>query len=116
MQLQLYQTNNPDRFKACAYFLARNFGNHLLRKLAPQAEVQAWAVEQCADQGFLHNGKPTRRARLSYVLKGLSVDPLRRFVEADTKSMIELYKLYDRLHGLDTGLTDEQLVAITLKN
>ena len=106
--------SNPDRSRHVLTSL-RELWNHLLRRLAPQEEVRAWALKQRDGQVYLRNGEPTLRAKLGYVLKGLSVDPLRRFVEADTKSMMELYTLYNRLHGLDTGLTDKQLYAITLK-
>ena len=105
--------DNPDRSRHVLTSL-RELWNHLLRRLAPEEEVQEWAVEQ-RDQDLFHDGKPTRRARMDYVLKELGDEPLRRFVEADTRSMLELYTLYGRLHGLETGLTDEQLVAITRK-
>lgn len=106
--------NNPDRSRHVLTSL-RELWDHLLRILAPQEEVRAWAAK-LGNQGYLHNGQPTRRAKISYILRGMSIDPLRRFVEADTKAMIELYTLYGRLHGLDTGLTDEQLVAITVRS
>ena len=106
--------NNPDRSRHVLTSL-RELWNHLIRRLAPQEEVLEWVADQHDRQNYLHNGRPTRRAKLGYILKSLGADPLRRFVEADTKAMLALYELYDRLHGLDTGLNDEQLIAITLK-
>ena len=37
------------------------------------------------------------------------------FIEADTRAMVKLYTLYGRLHALDTGVTDNQLRAITFR-
>ena len=37
------------------------------------------------------------------------------FVEADTKAMVKLYALYNRLHKLDTGVSNEQLHIITFR-
>ena len=107
--------NNPDRSRHVLTSL-RELWNHVLRRLAPQDKVEAWAQAQCRSQDYLHDGKPTRRAKIGYILKELRADPLQRFVDADTKSMVELYEVYGRLHSLDAGLTDEQLRAITLKS
>ena len=66
-------------------------------------------------QGYLHDGKPTQHAKIRYALRDLEDEPLRDFVEADTRAMVKLYALYGRLHELDIGVTDEQLRAITIK-
>ena len=49
------------------------------------------------------------------MLRDLGDEPLRDFVEADAKAIVKLYTLYGRLHGLDTGVTDEQLRAISFR-
>ena len=104
-------SDNPDRSRHVLTSF-RELWNHLLRKLAPKEEVTEW-IEENRIQGYLHDGQPTRHAKIRYVLKDIGDESLRDFVEADAKAMVELYALYGRLHGLDTGVTDEQLRAIT---
>ena len=105
--------DNPDRSRHVLTSF-RELWNHLLRRLAPQEEVTEW-IEGNRIQGYLHDGRPTRHARIRYVLRDLGDESLRDFVEADARAFVELYALYGRLHGLDTGVTDEQLRVITIR-
>ena len=105
--------DNPDRSRHVLTSF-RELWNHLLRKLAPKEEVTEW-IEGNHNQGYLHNGRPTRHAKIRYVLRDLGVESLRDFVEADARAMVELYALYGRLHGLDTGVTDDQLRVIAIR-
>ena len=105
-------SDNPDRSRHVLTSF-RELWSHLLRRLAPNEEVTEW-IERNGIQGYLHDGWPTRHARIRYVLRNLG-DPLGDFVEADSRAMVELYALYGRLHGLDTGVTDEQLRAIAFR-
>ena len=111
--LAALESNNPDRSRHVLTSL-RELWNHLLRKLAPEEEVREW-IEEHNNPDHLHNGKPTRYAKMRYALKDLGDEPLREFVEADSRAMVKLYTLYGRLHGLDTGVTDEQLRIITVR-
>ena len=105
-------SDNPDRSRHVLTSF-RELWSHLLRELAPKEEVTEW-VERNSIQGYLHDGRPTRYAKIRYVLRKLG-DPLGDFIEADTRAMVKLYTLYDRLHALDTGITDNQLRAITFR-
>lgn len=66
-------------------------------------------------RGLLHEGKPTRRARVLYVCRGLNNDALTDFLMHDTRALVKLIELFNRVHELETELTDEQLRAILLK-
>lgn len=105
--------DNPDRSRHVLTSF-RELWNHLLRKLAPKEEVTEW-IEENRTQGYLHDGRPTRHAKIRYVLKDIGDESLRDFVEADAKAMVQLYSLYGRLHEMDIGVTDEQLHAITIR-
>ena len=105
--------DNPDRFRHVLTSL-RELWNHLLRKLAPKEDVKKW-IKRHGIQDYLYDGKPTQHAKIRYALRDLEDEPLRDFVEADTRAMVKLYALYGRLHELDIGVTDEQLRAITIK-
>ncbi len=105
--------DNPDRSRHVLTSL-RELWNHVLRAMAPKEEVRKW-IEEHGIQGYLHNGQPTRNAKIRYVLREPGNKPLADFVDADTRAMLELYALYDRLHGLETGLTDQQLRTIVFR-
>lgn len=106
--------NNADRARHILSSL-RELWNHLLRRLAPDDLVAAWILGVSNQNDLLHDGKPTRRARVLYVCRELNNDPLTDFLMHDTRALVKLIELFNRVHELETELTDEQLRAILLK-
>lgn len=106
--------NNADRARHILGSL-RELWNHLLRRLAPDDLVAAWIPGITNQKDLLHEGKPTRRARVLYVCRELNNDPLTEFLMHDTRALVKLIDLFNRVHELETDLTDEQLRAILLK-
>ncbi|MDT8403470.1 hypothetical protein [Sulfuriflexus sp.] len=106
--------NNADRARHILSSL-RELWNHLLRRLAPDEFVAAWIPGITNHKDLLHEGKPTRRARVLYVCRELNNDPLTDFLMHDTRALVKLIELFNRVHELETELTDEQLRAILLK-
>ncbi|PLY12690.1 MAG: hypothetical protein C0631_16255 [Sedimenticola sp.] len=106
--------NNADRARHILSSL-RELWNHLLRRLAPDDLVAAWIPGVPNQKDLLHEGKPTRRARVLYVCRELNNDPLTDFLMHDTRALVKLIELFNRVHELETELTDEQLRAILLK-
>jgi len=106
--------NNADRARHILSSL-RELWNHLLRRLAPDDSVAAWIPEITNQKDLLHDGKPTRRARVLYICRELNNNPLAEFLMHDTRSFLKLIELFNRVHELETELTDEQLRAILLK-
>jgi len=91
----------------------REFWNHLLRRLAPDEHVLSWVPTD--DKDLLHEGRPTRRARVLYVCRSLNHEPLTDFVVQDTRALVKLVELFNRVHELNLELTDEQLRALLLR-
>ena len=106
--------NNADRARHILSSL-RELWNHLLRRLAPDDLVAAWIPGVSNQKDLLHDGKPTRRARVLYVCRELNNEPLTDFLMHDTRALVKLIELFNRVHELETELTDEQLRAILLK-
>ena len=106
--------NNADRERHILSSL-RELWNHLLRRLAPDDCVAAWIPGISNQKDLLHEGKPTRRARILYVCRALNNDPLTDFLMHDTRALVKLIELFNHVHELETGLTDEHLRAIILK-
>jgi hypothetical protein len=106
--------NNADRARHILSSL-RELWNHLLRRLAPDESVAAWIPGITNQKDLLHEGKPTRRARVLYVCRELNNDPLTDFLMHDTRALVKMIELFNRVHELETALTDEQLRAIVLR-
>lgn len=106
--------NNTDRARHILSSL-RELWNHLLRRLAPDDLVAAWIPGVSNQKDLLHEGRPTRRARVLYVCRELNNEPLTDFLMHDTRALVKLIELFNRVHELETELTDEQLRAILLK-
>ncbi len=103
---------NADRARHILSSL-REFWNHLLRHLAPDEHVLSWISTE--DKDLLHDGRPTRRARVLYVCRSVNHDPLTDFVVQDTRALVKLVEFFNRVHELDPELTDEQLRALLLR-
>ena len=108
-------SNNPDRARHILSSL-RELWNHQLRRLAPDELVATWIPGIANQKNLLHEGKPTQCAKVRYICRGLSNDPLTEFLTHDTRALVKLIEFFNRVHELDTGLTDKQLRAIFLKN
>lgn len=103
---------NADRKRHVLSSLREMWG-HLLRLLAPDEKVLPWVSGKSAD--LLHEGKPTRRARVLYVCRGIDHGPLSEFVNADTGALVKLVELFNRVHELEPGMSDAQLSALLLR-
>jgi len=68
--------NNADRARHILSSL-RELWSHLLRRLAPDELVSAWITGNTNQQDLLHEGRPTRRARVLYDCRELNNDPLK---------------------------------------
>ena len=106
--------NNADRARHILSSL-RELWNHLLRRLAPDDLVATWIPGVSNQKDLPHDGKPTRRARVLYVCRELNNDPLTDFLMHDTRALVKMIELFNRVHELETALTDEQLRAILLR-
>jgi len=106
--------DNADRTRHILSSL-RELWNHLLRRLAPDDLVAAWITGITNHANLLHKGKPTRQARVLYVCRELNNEPLTDFLLHDTRALVKLIELFNRVHELEMDLTYEQLRAILLK-
>lgn len=104
--------NSVDRTRHVLSSL-RELWNHLLRRIAPDNAVLSWVPSD--EKQLLHDGKPTRRARVLYVCRSLNNAPLSDFVVHDTSALVKLVEVFNRVHELESELTDEQLRALLLR-
>ena len=108
---QSLESGNPDRPRHVTTSVRELF-THILHRLAPDDEVGAWSD----DEKHFHNGRPTRRARLLYICRQFSCEPLTEFVENDVKAAISLIdSLHAGTHVVESRLTTSQLEAIVCR-
>lgn len=108
------QSTNPDKARHILISL-RELWTHLLRRLAPDPLVSPWITSLPSQKDLLHNGNPTRRSKILYICRNLNNGPLGEFMTHDTKSLVTLIELFNRVHELETGMSDVQLRALILK-
>jgi len=92
----------------------RELWTHVLHRLAPDEKVMGWIDPK--DDSLLHNGRPTRRARVFYICRNVRQGDLATFVECDTKSIVALFDAFQNVHKVDPQLTDGQLKALALRS
>jgi restriction endonuclease S subunit len=115
---------NADRTRHILSSL-RELWNHLLRRLAPDERVWPWvdsqgSRERLCKKGellFVKDGKEnlTRGSRVLFVCRNLNHPPLTDFVVQDTHALVKLVEVFNRVHELESELTDEQLRALLLR-
>ena len=89
----------------------RELWSHVLRRLAPDALISKWTT----DSKHYHEGKPTRKARISYICRDLCHDAFANFMDADTGSLIALIEFLNHVHDIKPRLTSIQLKALVLR-
>lgn len=91
----------------------RELWTHLLRILAPDNLLDSWLSDQ--PPSLVHDGKPTRRARLLYICREFHHQPLDDFVQSDSAAFLRYLKVFNRIHQLEPDLSEEQLRALILR-
>jgi hypothetical protein len=90
----------------------RELFTQVLHELAPDQEV---SVSTSNGEHF-HNGRPTRRARLLYVCRGIDEGPLSAFVQTDVSAALALVdSLSAGTHVVRSKLTEEQLRSLVAR-
>lgn len=108
---QSLTSDNPDRPRHVTTSVRELF-THILHRLAPDDDIKAWST----DDEHYYNNRPTRRARLLYICRKFSCDPLTKFVENDVKAALTLVdSLNAGTHVVESKLTTSQLEAIVYR-
>lgn len=101
-------SSNADRTRHVATSIRELF-THVLHRLAPDDGIRAWTT----DDGYYHQGRPTRRARLLYINRGINLNPLSDFVDTDVSASLTLISaLHSGTHDISSSMNDRQLRAL----
>jgi len=101
-------STNPDRPRHVATSL-RELMTHVLHILSPDDDVKRWS----SDPSHYHNNKPTRRARLLYICRGINHAEFTDFVKKDIDAILALIDLFQQgTHDIALSFTEAQLEAM----
>lgn len=105
------KSDNPDRARHVMTSVRELF-THILHGLSPDDEIRRWST----DASHYHKDQPTRRARLLYICRKISCDPLTKFVEDDVRAALTLIDFLNvGTHVVQLKLTEFQLQAIVYR-
>lgn len=79
-------SNNPDRIRHVCVSLRELLG-HALRQLAPDTAIRQWTQ----NPDHYHDARPTRRARLEYLYRGVHEPALSKLITVDIRAALELF-------------------------
>jgi hypothetical protein len=103
--------NHPDRIRHFAASL-RELITHVLHKIAPDEAVKSWSNEP----QHLHDGKPTRRARILFICREIQTPKMSKFLEEDVKSTLSFIDLFQEgTHAVQPSFNDKQIKAMLLR-
>lgn len=90
----------------------RELLTHVIHLLAPDADIKKWN----SAPEFYVNGKPTRRARLSYIYRNFNNSKFENFIKKDIDATVEFFNVLNSgTHTIDFCLSDEQAMSLKIK-
>ncbi|MBN1882480.1 MAG: hypothetical protein JW885_09930 [Deltaproteobacteria bacterium] len=107
------KSSNPDKTRHCFSSL-RVLLTHVLHEIAPESEVMEWiCINQKKSVQYIHDGRPTRRGRLSYFFdktdQSESNSNIPDFVDKDIKCILEIIEILHSVHSRSLEYSDEQI-------
>ena len=106
---QSFLSKNPDKARHTITSL-RELITQILHMYAPDNELKL----KYTDQKYYHQGKPTRKARIEYILRTkYSSSALLDIVDKDIVAMLEMFNLFQKgTHSVVKTLSDKELKFI----
>lgn len=105
---QSFKSDNPDRVRHSITSL-RELLREVMHYLSPEEELRAWSD---TPENFSNN-RPTRKARLRYIVREIDHGPFSDFVRKDIESMIEMINVFQAgTHATQSSLTEAQVAAL----
>ncbi|MFC2118955.1 hypothetical protein ACFLSY_09965 [Bacteroidota bacterium] len=103
--IQAFYSDNPDRVRHFSASIRELF-THIMHNLASDEDIMEWSK----DSSLYHEKRPTRKARLMYICRNVSHEPLKKFVKKDVDSTIEFINIFQRgTHEIEANFSESQL-------
>lgn len=102
-------SSNPDKVRHFSASIRELF-THVTHILAPDEQIKKWSNDSSL---YDKEGKPTRKARLLFICRNISNDPLTKFVEKDVSATVEFLGLFQEgTHAITASFSEHQLIAL----
>lgn len=109
--VEALNSSNSDRIRHFVTSI-RELYTHLLQILAPDEQIKSWSTSA---EDFV-NGRPTRKARLSFICRSISDEPFKKFVNKDIDATLAFIDLFQKgTHSIDPNFTTNHLITIKCK-
>ena len=90
----------------------RELSTQVIHTLAPDHEVEQWSNEP----SHYSDSKPTRRARLHYIARGVNDAAFSDFIVKDVTAFLELLNLLQKgVHSVESPYSPSQVAAIEIR-
>ncbi len=108
---QSVASDNPDAVRHYSISL-RELLTHIIHRLAPDDQIRAWSNAP----ELYHDGKPTRKARLLFICRGINHQPFSQFLQKDIDSTLACVDLFQEgTHAIDPDLSAIQLDLLRIR-
>jgi Predicted pPIWI-associating nuclease len=109
---QALDSKNPDRVRH--YIVSyREVLTHVIHFLAPDEQVLDWVGGK---PDYLHDGRPTRRARLLHISRNIERRNFGPFVVKDVDAAVAVFGLFNKgTHALEAGFSARDLVELQIR-
>ena len=109
--VQAIFSGNVDRIRHFAVSLRELF-THIIHTLAPDDAVKSWSKNP--DHYF--EGRPTRKARLLFICRGVNYPPLDIFFKKDIDAALALMDLFQEgTHNILLSVSELQIIILKMK-
>jgi hypothetical protein len=106
----LASPENPDQQRQVMISL-RTLLDKLIEKLAPDDKVRTWSTD-LKYYRKQNQKKPSGTGCISYICRHLLVGSFVTFIEADISVIVKMWQYLNRVHELETSISDRQLHAL----
>ena len=107
------KSNNPDKVRHTIASL-RELLTAILHRFSPDDQVRT----SLPDEKWYHEGKPTRRARLHFILQRKHASTLLLdFLDKDIEATLELFELYQRgTHQIVSNVSPDEVAFVLARS
>ena len=104
-------SSNPDKIRH-TLTSARELVTQVIHTLSPDEQIEGWS----SLEAYYHNGRPTRRARLLFIVSHVEGDSLQTYLHKEVEACLALVDIFQSgTHGIVPTFDDRQLKIILRK-
>jgi hypothetical protein len=105
---QAFNSENPDKTRHCITSL-RELVTQIMHYLSPDDQIRSWSKSE----DDFHQNRPTRKARLKYIVRDINHGAFTEFVDKDIQATLAAINIFQAgTHSVNSKLTESQIRAL----